>query len=134
MEGGSLPSALAASAGSLLGHRANAVYNALSADHIPLTLAELNEAGTFSEIGKLAVWSSARVAAACPAVDYCAVAVDDGCRDCPGWSINTGICKTTLRNWRSAPAVASKLTTQGKYVYRHQICKIGEISKIGKNM
>ena len=70
----------------LRGGRVTAVLSALSRDFTPASLGLLGEAGAFLEIGKLGVWSVARAAAAAATADFVAVAVDDGCRNCPGWN------------------------------------------------
>jgi hypothetical protein len=70
----------------LRGGRVTAVLSALSHDFTPASLGLLGEAGAFLEIGKLGVWSVARAAAAAAMADFVAVAVDDGCRNCPGWN------------------------------------------------
>ena len=77
----------AAGAGAQLrGGRVQVVLSALSRDFTPASLGQLGEAGAFLDIGKNGVWSVARAAAAAAAADFVAVAVDDGCRNCPGWN------------------------------------------------
>jgi NADPH:quinone reductase-like Zn-dependent oxidoreductase len=77
----------AAGAGAQLrGGRVEVVLSALSRDFTPASLGLLGEAGAFLDIGKHGVWSAARAAAAAAAADFVAVAVDDGCRNCPGWN------------------------------------------------
>ena len=70
----------------LRGRRLHSVVSALSNDFVPLSLASLQQEGTFSEIGKNLIWSHDRSLASHPLADYLAVAVDDGCRNCPGWN------------------------------------------------
>ena len=76
-------------------HRVHSLINSLSNDFIPLSFALLTDGGTFAELGKNSIWSSARCSAAQQHVHqptaplhvyYAAVAVDDGCRNCPGWN------------------------------------------------
>jgi len=68
------------------GRRLDGVLSALSNEFIPVSLGLLSEYGCFQEIGKNKIWSSERAAAAIPHVDYLAVAVDEGSRNCPGWN------------------------------------------------
>ena len=71
----------------LQGRTLDATVNSLSKDFIPLSLAKL-ACGTFLEIGKNNIWSRCRMLAAHPRADYVAVAVDEGCRNCPGWNLD----------------------------------------------
>jgi NADPH:quinone reductase-like Zn-dependent oxidoreductase len=70
----------------LRGRRLHSLLNALSNDFVSLSLATLAPRGVFLEVGKNGIWSQDRSLAAMPFVDYVAVAVDDGCRSCPGWN------------------------------------------------
>jgi enoyl-CoA hydratase/carnithine racemase len=62
------------------------VLTALSNDFIPCSMALLAQQGVFHEIGKNNIWSVQRTDAAASHIDYLTVAVDDGCRNCPGWN------------------------------------------------
>ena len=68
--------------------RWHSLVTALSNDFISLSLAMLAPQGVFAEIGKNSIWSHGRSLAARPFVDYVAIAVDDGCRNCPGWNLD----------------------------------------------
>ena len=68
------------------GHRLHSLMSALSNDFVPISLGILASQGMLLEVGKNHVWSHSRSLAAQPCVDYVAVAVDDGCRDCQGWN------------------------------------------------
>ena len=68
--------------------RLHSLVSALSNDFISLSLAMLAPQGVFAEIGKNSIWSHGRSLAARPFVDYVAIAVDDGCRNCPGWNLD----------------------------------------------
>eukprot|EP00966_Prymnesium_polylepis_P230954 5344621-Prymnesium_polylepis.1 len=70
----------------LCGYRVHSVVNSLSKDFISLTFALMAQDGAFLEIGKNNIWSQTRATAAQPMVDYVAVAVDEGCRNCTGWN------------------------------------------------
>ena len=67
-------------------HRVHCVINALSDDFIPLSLGLLASRGAYLEIGKNSIWSLSRSIAAAVSVTFVAVAVDEGCRSCPGWN------------------------------------------------
>ena len=70
----------------LRGHRVHAVINALSKDFIAFSFVLLAQNADFLEIGKNGIWSDTRSANAQAEVNYIAVAVDDGCLNCPGWN------------------------------------------------
>ena len=72
----------------LRGRRLHSLVNSLSNDFISVSLGLLASQGVFSDIGKNDIWSHGRLLAARPFVDYVAVAVDDGCRYCPGWNVD----------------------------------------------
>lgn len=81
----------------LEGRRLHSVVNALSNDFVSLSLATLASQGMFLEIGKNQIWSLDRSLVAHPFVDYVAVAVDDGCRSCPGWNVDPWWFNNELR-------------------------------------
>jgi enoyl-CoA hydratase/carnithine racemase/NADPH:quinone reductase-like Zn-dependent oxidoreductase/3-oxoacyl-(acyl-carrier-protein) synthase len=66
--------------------RLNSLINALSKDFISTSAALLASGGTFTEIGKNAIWSYLRCCAAQLSIVYIAVAVDEGCLSCSGWN------------------------------------------------
>ena len=72
----------------LQGRRLHSLVNALSSDLISVSLGLLASQGVFVEIGKNNIWSHGRTLASRPLVDFVAVAIDEGCRDCPGWNMD----------------------------------------------
>ena len=81
----------------LRGRRLHSLVNSLSNDIISLSSAVLASRGSFLEIGKNNIWSHGRSLAGRPCVDYVAVAVDDGCRNCPGWNLDPWWFNAELR-------------------------------------
>ena len=81
----------------LRGRRLHSLVNALSNDFISVSLGLLASRGVFLEIGKNNIWSHRRSLASRPAVDFVAVAVDDGCRNCPGWNMDPWWLNMELR-------------------------------------
>ena len=70
------------------GRRLNSLVTALSNDFVSLSLSMLAPQGVFLELGKNRIWSHGRTLAARRFVNYVAVAVDDGCHNCPGWNVD----------------------------------------------
>ena len=72
----------------LRGQRLHSLVNALSDDFISASLGLLASRCAFVEIGKNNIWSHGRVLVSRPCVHFIAVAVDEGCRGCPGWNLD----------------------------------------------
>ena len=70
----------------LCGERTQMLITALSNDFVSSSFALLSEHAIYIEIGKNAIWSAPRAEAARIDVVFLAVAVDEGCRNCPGWN------------------------------------------------
>ena len=81
----------------LRGRRLHSLVNALSGDFISVSLGLLETHGVFAEIGKNNIWSQRRSFTSRPSVDFVAVAVDEGCRNCPGWNMDPWWFNVELR-------------------------------------
>ena len=92
----------------LQGTRLHSLVNALSKDFISISFGLLASRGVFAEIGKNKIWSHGRSLASQQQVDFTAVAVDEGCRDCPGWNVDPWWFNRELRE-ASARVQAAEL-------------------------
>jgi len=87
--------------------RLHSLINALSNDFISASLSMLASGGALIEIGKNHIWSLERCSAARLSIDYVAVAVDEGCRRCPGWNRDVWWFNLELRQLSAASAAGN---------------------------
>ena len=81
-DGGAYASGLAA----LRSRRLDCVLNSLSGDFIACSVALAREGGTFAEIGKRGVWSSARACSSAAHLRYEVLALDATMEHAPEWT------------------------------------------------
>ena len=91
----------------LRGSRLHSLINALSNDFISASLSMLAIGGARIEIGKNQIWSLERCSAARVLIDYVAVAVDEGCRRCPGWNRDAWWFNCQLKELAAASAAGT---------------------------
>ena len=120
-------------------HRIHTVANSLSSDFISLSVALVARAGTFMEIGKNSTWSMQRCSSSRPdmqgEVGCIAVAVDEGCRSCPGWNRDPWWWFTvTLQLLARVPARAAPLPLQSFRFTEHAAQDALRLLQRGRNL
>ena len=120
----------------LRGRRVHSLVNALSNDFISVSLGLLACRGVFVEIGKNNIWSHGRSAASWPLVDFVAVAVDDGCRDCPGWNMDPWWFNRELRQLsaHAQAGVVQPLLLEGVVFEEHAVQAALRLLQRGANL
>ena len=120
----------------LRGRRLHSLVNSLSNDFISLSLGLLASQGVLLEIGKNSIWSHDRALAAQPLLDYVAVAVDDGCRHCPGWNVDVWWFNGKLRalTARACAGDVQPLLFEGVAFHEHAVRAALRLLQRGANL
>jgi hypothetical protein len=114
----------------------HSLVSALSNDFIPVSLGLLASRGVFVEIGKNNIWSHGRSLASRQLVDFVALAVDEGCQDCPGWNVDPWWFNRELRQLsaRAQAGVVQPLLFEGVAFEEHAVQAAFRILQRGVNL